>query len=483
MRIFGSAKRTGAVATPPPVSRRGAAEAFLGQTFLGKYRTRRFLGEGSNAHVFLADTAGGGMVVVKRIKDEAAQASRFRQFFDAEVRSMSGFVHPYVCRLLDASLDDPLGPCLVLEHIDGVTLETVLDVSKKLTPERAARLLGPLAHALVAAQKRGICHRDLKPANLMVVNPGTGAETVKVMDFGFAAFTTKPHIQLAELTGHGSIFACGTPAYVSPEMVRGDTTDARSDIYSVGVIAFELLTGRLPFDHDTQEELLAAHVREQPPKFHEVGAGQVPPAVEAAVQMALAKYANERPPTMREFIDLFSRGLGWDVWKGTAPPTPDADIVALQAELPPVAVTPPPVVAGEDDAYVLSDTFEACLPEKLAALKLKGFIDDVKGHAVESEPGLIRVRVEMPVGWKAGGDPPSSRSGVFGFLSGAQRPPARGKEPIEIELRMDKLDPNRVAVLVCFRPLPGVLPTDPRAWRERCEGYYSLLRKFVMPGG
>ncbi len=483
MRIFGTEKRTGAVATPPPVSRRGAAEAYLGQTFLGKYRARRFLGEGSNAHVFLADTAGGAAVVIKRIKDEAAMAPRFRQFFDAEVRSMAGFSHPYVCRLLDASLDDPLGPCLVLEHISGVTLETVLDVSKRLDPDRAARLVGPLGHALYAAQRRGICHRDLKPANLMVVNPGTDAESVKVMDFGFAGFTSKPHIQLAELTGHGSIFACGTPAYVSPEMVRGDSTDARSDIYSVGVIVFELLTGRLPFDLNSQEELLTAHVREAPPKFHSVGAGHVPPAVEAAVQMALAKYASERPPTMKEFVDLYSRGVGWDVWAATAPPAADDDLVLLQTELPDVATTPPPAVAGADDDFVLSDMFEACLPEKLAALKLRGFIDEVNGHAVESEPGLIRVRVEMPVGWKATADQPTSRSGVFGFLSGAHRAPTRGKEPIEIELRMNKLDPNRVEVLVCFRPLRGALPTDARAWRQRCEGYYSLLRNFVMPGG
>ena len=84
MRIFGSAKRTGAVETPPPVSRRGAAEAYLGQTFLGKYRTRRFLGEGSNAHVFLADTTGGGTVVVKRIKDEDRRVRLERELSDAQ---------------------------------------------------------------------------------------------------------------------------------------------------------------------------------------------------------------------------------------------------------------------------------------------------------------------------------------------------------------------------------------------------------------
>jgi hypothetical protein len=151
-----------------------------------------------------------------------------------------------------------------------------------------------------------------------------------------------------------------------------------------------------------------------------------------------------------------------------------------------------PADAGEgvreeaSDPFVLSDVFEATLPEKLAALKLRGFIDDVGGEVVESEPGLIRVRVEVPAGYR---EPQkrSSGSGVFAFLSGVVRATGsavpRGKEPIEIELQMKKLDANKVAVLVAFRPVKPFLPTDPGVWSERCEAYYSHLRKFVMPEG
>ena len=190
----------------------------LGKVFLGKYRTIRFLGEGSNAHVYLAQSLAdpNTLVVVKRIKDHVLATPRFRQFFDNEVRTMTRFVHPYSVRLFDASLDDPLGPCLVLDFIPGVTLESVLTKYRRLPAERVARLIGPLCHALDAAHKAGIVHRDLKPANLMVLNVDTPQETVRVMDFGFAGFSTKPHIQLAELTGTGPLFACGTPAYVSP---------------------------------------------------------------------------------------------------------------------------------------------------------------------------------------------------------------------------------------------------------------------------
>ncbi|MGL6096265.1 MAG: serine/threonine-protein kinase, partial [Fimbriiglobus sp.] len=254
---------------PPPKS----GTDLLGKTMLGQYQLLRYLGAGSNADVYLAQVGGqpGKQVVVKRIKPHVLQGARFRQFFDAEVSSMTRFKHPYAVRLFDASLDDPLGPCLVLEYINGVTLESVLDTFKRLPVEHAVRLLCQLCHALLAAHKAGIMHRDLKPANLMVQNFGTKDETLKVMDFGFAGFTAKPFIQLASLTGQGEMFACGTPAYVSPEMIRGDSVDSRADLYSVGVIFFEMLTGRLPFDFPDLQELLDAHASAPAPKFAKIG--------------------------------------------------------------------------------------------------------------------------------------------------------------------------------------------------------------------
>lgn len=478
MRLFGSsAKRVeDAPIALTPAPRGHEADAYVGRTFLGKYRVKKFVGEGSNAHVFLAQAAGdpNSRVVIKRIKDEAAIAPKFRQFFEAEVRSMLGFHHPYVVRLLDASLDDPLGACLILEYIHGVTLEAIVQRTPILHQDRVGQLLGPLAHALYAAQLGGIVHRDLKPANLMVLNPGTDKESVRVMDFGFAGFTAKPHIQLAELTGRGPIFACGTPAYVSPEMIRGDSTDARADIYSVGVMLFELLTGRLPFDMNDQEKLLAAHVHEPPPRFNRVGAGHIPPLVEATVQIALSKYPSERHQNMKELCEQFSRGVGWDCWEASAP----ADYSPPEPKQIQVSALPQQSDDDIDDRFILSDMLEACLPEKLAAIKLRGFIEEVHGQVLESEPGLIRVRLELPPGWKE----PSSRSGVFSFLSGAHRQMRRGHEPIEVSLKMEKIDSTRVAVLVDFRPMKQYMPSDPELWLQRCEAYYSVLRKFIMPG-
>jgi len=485
MRLFGTPAKTRfedkpvelTLVTPKP----RALEAPIGAVYLQKYKLRRFLGEGSNAHVYLATDIADPTrkVCIKRIKDSAAQAPRFEQFFQAEVRSMSKFAHPYCVRLLDASLTDPLGPGLVMEYIEGITLEALFNAGGRIQHERLAKLIGPLGHGLYAAQMAGIAHRDLKPANLMVVDPGTDAESLKIMDFGFAGFTAKPHIQLAELTGEGGIHACGTPAYVSPEMIRGDSTDARADIYSVGVILYEMLTGRLPFDYNDTQKLLNAHVRETPPKFSRIGVTNVPPAVEQVIQQALSKFPSERQPNMKELVDQYSKAIGWDIWKASTPlheslSAPDSESLNSIR-----AATVEPHGEGIDERFVLSDKFEACLPEKLAAIKLKGFVDEIHGTVVESEPGIIRLRVEMPNGQKE----PTQRSAVFAFLSGTRRVPLPGKEPIEIQLKMDKLDANRVAVLVAFHPLKMMMPTDPGLWGERCEAYYSLLRKFVMPEG
>jgi eukaryotic-like serine/threonine-protein kinase len=319
MRLFGTPAKP-RIATKPAEDRpveltlvtpkpRALEDGPIGKVYLGKYKLRRFLGEGSNAHVYLAtDVADPNRkVCIKRIKESAAQGPRFSQFFQAEVRSMSKFAHPYCVRLLDASLTDPLGPGLVMEYIEGITLETLFNAGGRIQYERLAKLIGPLGHGLYAAQKAGIAHRDLKPANLMVIEPGTPAESLKIMDFGFAGFTAKPHIQLAELTGEGGIHACGTPAYVSPEMIRGDSTDARADIYSVGVILYEMLTGRLPFDYNDTQKLLNAHVRETPPKFAKMGVHAIPPAVEQVVMQALSKFPSER----------HDEGLGGPVFQGT----------------------------------------------------------------------------------------------------------------------------------------------------------------------
>jgi hypothetical protein len=295
------------------------------------------------------------------------------------------------------------------------------------------------------------------------------------MDFGFAGFAAKPYIQLAELTGHGPIHAIGTPAYVSPEMIRGDTVDTRSDLYSVGVILYELLTGRLPFNHSSQEKLLAAHVKDSPPKFHKIGCGHVPPATEAAVQLALSKYPNERQQTAADLVADFGRGLGMNLWEMTAPVGWEPPAAAAVPPPPP----PEPRRAATADPFQVADEFEITLPERMAAAKIRGFVEDHRGLVVSSEPGVILLQLGLPDGYK----PPANQgSSILRWISTVRRPSvARGQEPIEVQLQMDKPDPHlsRLRVAVDCRPVAGYPPGNLAGWRDRCDKVHTILRQYL----
>jgi serine/threonine protein kinase len=450
----------------------------LGKTALGKYTLLRSLGTGSNAEVFLAQPVRypNHRVVVKRVHDHVVAYPNFRQLFEAEVRSMANFHHPYAVRLLEASLDDPIGPCLVIEYVPGITLEALIARHRRLFPDRVGRLLGCFCHALQAAHDAGIIHRDLKPSNLMVTGADTSRESCKVMDFGFAGFAAKPHIQLAELTGHGPIFAIGTPGYVSPEMIRGDRVDSRSDVYSLGVILFEMLTGRLPFEYDLQEKLLAAHLKQTPPAFRKIGCAHVSPEIEAVVQLALSKYPNERQQTARELAERFGRAIGENVWEIT---TPDGWTPSPPRPAP--SLTPRPHKAAEPhaDPFRVSEQFSAQMPERMAAAKLRGFVEDIGAEVLTSEPGLIRLRVGLPAGYQ---EQVATSSSIINWFNAMRRPTVQpGKEPIAVELHLERPDPTqpKLNVMVAFGPVKEYPPKDRNAWHNRCEKLYTILRQYL----
>lgn len=190
----------------------------VGRTFLGRYEIIRLLGEGGMGVVYLArQTDLGRQVVVKVMHDQVASDPKFRERFQRETLLMARFQHPYAVTLYDASLNDPQGPCIVMEYIKGVTLDSLLQTNGRLSPGRVMRLLGQLCEVLQAAHGVGIIHRDLKPNNLMVVDPETPYEKIKVMDFGLAKLLAghmQAHASMVSQTG--SDFAVGTPGYISP---------------------------------------------------------------------------------------------------------------------------------------------------------------------------------------------------------------------------------------------------------------------------
>ncbi len=455
-----------------------------GRVFMGRYETVRLLGEGGMGRVYLARQLDlGRQVVVKVMHDHIAADPKFRERFTRETLLMARFQHPYAVTLYDASLNDPEGPCIVMEYIRGVTLDQLLHTNGRLSPARVGRLLYMFCEVLQAAHSVGIIHRDLKPANLMIVDPDTPYELVKVMDFGLAKLLGPE--TAASITVTNTEFAVGTPGYMCPEQARGEEMDGRGDLYSVGVILYELLTGRLPFDGTSTMDVLLAQVTEEPPPFSFVaGPHDIPEAVERVVLGCLAKDPVQRPRHARELAERYETALlgtppGPEPYRPAVPAFSPPTLVPSRAPVsvagPPALVPePPPAPPAENPAHdplTVVHHLEAWMPESIAAYKLRGFVHDVGGEVVESVPGRIRVRV----GGK-GSVYEAGRRG-FSFLGLGRR-----AGPTDVELHLEHGSDargNQLHITVVFRPPASDLATD-LAWRNLCNQIYCDLRAHLM---
>jgi serine/threonine protein kinase len=436
-----------------------------GQVFLNRYEVVRPLGEGGMGRVFLAKQLDvDRQVVVKVLHAHIAADARFRQNFQREALLMARFQHPHAVQLYDAAVDDPAQPCLVMEYVPGVTLETVVERQGRLEPLRVGRLLGQLCSVLGAAHAAGLLHRDLTAANMMIVDADTPREKLKVMDFGLARAAGGPYFALEKLTGSGHSIGGGTPDYVCPEQIRNEEVDQRGDLYSVGVLLFKLLTGRLPFqDASTVEEILKAHVEKPPPTFAGVGAANVvPPALEPAVRACLAKYPHERPQTARELGERFQQALGNKILL-------DDD----QAKVP-----APPAQRGQHriNPAELVDCLEAWMPESIALVKLRGFVGDHGGEVVDSEPGLVRVRLPGPAS-----APEAKPGGLMSWLGFGRTPsPVPNFAALELHLEKKPGAGNKLQISLCMRPELGDQRAWPTDWKAWCDGICRELRAYLI---
>jgi serine/threonine-protein kinase len=277
-----------------------AAEALVGATLAGAYFLNALIGRGGMGDVYRAtDVARDRTVVVKVLRRGAAADAGAVARFHREARAVARLSHPNSVALIDSGETETGTLYMVMELVPGATLAQVLSAAGPLGAARAVAIGAQVLAALAEAHGLGIIHRDLKPANVMV-DPRDGADRVKVLDFGIA--TIADGDVESRLTQQGTVF--GTPAYMSPEQIRGEPLDPRSDLYSVGVILHEILTGRLPFEAETPLGLAARHLHDPPPSLSAAGV-RVDPALEALVLSALAKRREERP----EAADAFGAAL------------------------------------------------------------------------------------------------------------------------------------------------------------------------------
>jgi tRNA A-37 threonylcarbamoyl transferase component Bud32 len=263
-----------------------------GTRLAGRYVVEELIATGGMATVWRArDEVLGRTVAVKVLRDDLAGDPEFRERFRREAVAAARLSHPAIINIFDTGTDGRV-VFIVMEFFDGRTLAAVARDGSPLHPERAVELVIPVLEGLGFAHARGVVHRDVKPANILVADDGR----VKVTDFGIA----KAVLAGRDLTTTGNVL--GTAQYLSPEQVQGSAVDARSDIYSLGAVLYELLTGRPPFDAENAVATAMMRLTRNPVPPRDIRPG-IPRDVEAVALRALARRPEDRFPTAEAMRD------------------------------------------------------------------------------------------------------------------------------------------------------------------------------------
>ncbi|HEY5730964.1 MAG TPA: protein kinase, partial [Anaerolineales bacterium] len=291
------------------------SNSWVGKT-LGKVQIEAPLARGGVAEVYLGThTTLQRKVAVKILRNPSEEHSDALERFQREARTVAKLRHPNIVQVYDFDMVDN-DPYLVMEYIQGPSLSKYLyflhQNNKRLELPQIVRLISGVANALQYAHNNGIIHRDIKPGNILLISPTSDIEAGEPLpddfepvltDFGLIRF-----LDSARQTTTG--VTAGTPAYMSPEQAQGETTDGRTDVYSLGIVLYELLAGKLPFDGETTMSILLKHVSQAPEPILDI-----PPSIHKILDRALAKDVKDRFQTPMEFANAFSASV--DINPGT----------------------------------------------------------------------------------------------------------------------------------------------------------------------
>jgi serine/threonine protein kinase len=270
-------------------------DSLLGAVVDDRYEVLAVIGEGGMGRVYRARHRRlGRSFALKALRADLARDSALTERFIQEARAAAAVTHPNVVQINDFGTLSTGQPYFVMELLEGRTLTRILREEGPLAPGRSVAIARQIAEALAAAHATGVIHRDLKPDNIILIRPSGAHTTVKVLDFGLAKVAAS-----SRLTRPGVVF--GTPHYMSPEQAAGESFDHRVDIYALGIVMFEMVTGRVPFEADTYMGVLSKHMYAAPPKpneYHAPAGGLS--GFEEIIEGCLAKAPSERWPSMTD---------------------------------------------------------------------------------------------------------------------------------------------------------------------------------------
>lgn len=328
-------------------------------TTIGSYRIVEKIGEGAMGAVYRAvDVMLDRAVAVKALRPELSRQSELAERFRAEAVALARLNHPNIA-ILHGLLSHEGQLFMVMEFVRGETLEQVIRDAGPMNWRQAAQLSASVLDALQHAHERGVVHRDVKPSNLMLSRRGV----VKVMDFGVARLVDQ-HRQTR--TG----VAVGTRMYMSPEQIHGHDVDGRTDVYAMGAVLFELVTGRMPFEATSEYDLLMAQLNEPPPLVSELVPG-VPPAIDAIVARAMEKRREDRYGSAMDFRRALLAALA------EAPPVPEE----------PVGASEPAPQSGLVDSEMPQEDSDAVRPTRLVDIAPETGSPAAPTRLVDAGPG------------------------------------------------------------------------------------------------
>jgi serine/threonine-protein kinase len=289
------------------------SDPLIGKTIDGKYRVGSKLGGGGFGAVYRAEhLMMGRTVALKVLHHHLLKTDNRNEFlvrFQREARTACQIDHPNAITIHDFGIFEDT-PYLVMQYVEGQTLKQVIGQHGALALDRTVAIMEQVAAAVQEAHNAGIVHRDLKPDNVILTHAKDGSERAVVLDFGIAKLLSDDGNSLSsQLTQTGTI--TGTPQYLSPEQARQEEVSTCSDIYSLGVILYELLTGEVPFNADSVITTLVKHMNDQPPRFADLDKGlAIAPAIEAVVMKALEKSPASRQQSAGEFATELCEAAG-----------------------------------------------------------------------------------------------------------------------------------------------------------------------------
>ena len=318
------------------VPREDRVDPLLGLVVDGRYRIEKQIGEGGMGVVYMAThTVLQKKLALKVLRGDGSKDAETVQRFMQEAQAATSIGHQNIIDISDFGRLPDGCVYFVMEYLDGVSLSDMIKDGGSVPMSQAVHILRQIASALEAAHARGIVHRDLKPDNIIVIRRGADPHFVKVLDFGVA----KVGGAASKLTKTGMVF--GTPHYMSPEQAAGHSVDQRTDIYALGVIMYEMFSGKVPFDADTFMGILSKHMFEPPPRPTDVKGASLG-TLEAVILRSMEKNPDQRYLSMSELIeDLDTVAAGGTVElggrAGVAPPGNLADALepATVAEMSP----------------------------------------------------------------------------------------------------------------------------------------------------